>query len=83
MWQYKACKMGVNYGNLILLAEHARRARLGSVLTYGSLFNTLGDKDRRKIMRSHGIPESVLATRETKDLFGALGADQVTSLDIS
>ena len=75
--------MGVNCGNLILLAEYARRARLGSVLTYGRLFNTLSARDRRKIMRSHGIPESVLATRETEGLFAALGADQVTTLDIS
>ena len=75
--------MGVNCGNLLLLAEYARRARLGSVLTYGRLFNTISDKDRRKIMRSHGIPESVLAARETEGLFAALGADQVTSVDIS
>ncbi len=75
--------MGVNCGNLILLAEYARRARLGSVLTYGRLFNTLSARDRRKIMRSQGIPESVLAARETEGLFAALGADQVTSLDIS
>ncbi len=75
--------MGVNCGNLILLAEYARRARLGSVLTYGRLFNTLSARDRRKIMRSHEIPESVLAAQETEGLFAALGADQVTSLDIA
>ena len=82
MRQCGACKMGVNCGNLILLAEYARRERLGSVLTYGRLYNTLSARNRRKIMRSHGIPESVLAARETEGLFAALGADQVTSLDI-
>ena len=75
--------MGVNCGNLILLAEYARRAPLGSVLTYGRLFNTLSARDRRKVMGSHGIPESVLATRETEGLFAALGADRVTTLDIA
>ena len=74
--------MGVNCGNLILLAEYARRAPLGSVLTYGRLINTLSAKNRRTVMESHGIPESVLATPETEDLFAALGADQLTSLDI-
>jgi hypothetical protein len=75
--------MGVNCGNLVLLAEYARRARLGSVLTFGRLFNVLSAKDRRKIMRTHGIPESVLAARQSEGLFAALGADQVTSLDIA
>ena len=74
--------MGVNFGNLILLAEYTRRRPLGSVLTYGRLHNTLSAGNRRKIIRSHGIPASALATRETEDLFAALGADQLTSLDI-
>lgn len=74
--------MGINCGNLILLAEYARRAPLGSVLTYGRLINTLSPGNRQTIMRSHGIPASVLATPETEDLFQALGADRLTSLDI-
>lgn len=75
--------MGINCGNLVLLAEYARRARLGSVLTYGRLFNTLTARDRRKIVRSHGLPDPVLAAQASEDLFEALGADRVTSLDIA
>jgi len=75
--------MGVNCGNFVLLAEYARRARLGSVLTYGRLDNTLTAEDRGKIMRSHEIPESVLAAPDSEGLFAALGADRVTSLDIA
>ena len=75
--------MGVNCGNLVLLAEYARKAPLGSVLTYGHLDNTLSTSDRSKIARSQDIPESVLANPESNDLFKALGADQVASLDIA
>ena len=75
--------MGFNCGNLVLLAEYVRRAPLGSVLTYGRLFNTLTHRDRRKIRRSHGLPESALAARESEGVFSALNASRVTSLDIS
>lgn len=75
--------MGFNCGNIALLAEYARRARLGSVLTYGRLFITLTARDCRKIMRSHGLPGSALRARESEGLFAALNADRVTSLDIS
>ena len=75
--------MGVNCGNLLLLAEYARRAPLGAVLTYGRLFNTLSAGERRKIQGNYDIPDSVLAARQTEGLFAALGADRVTTLDIA
>lgn len=75
--------MGINCSNLVLLAEYARRHPLGSMLTYGRLFNTLSPSDRRRIVNSREISGSVLEEHNTENLFAHLGAKRVLSLDIS
>ncbi len=75
--------MGINCSNLVLLAEYARRHPLGSMLTYGRLFNTHSPSERRRIVSNQEIPGSVLEEHNTENLFAHLGAKQVLSLDIS
>lgn len=75
--------MGVNCGNLVLLAEYAKRRPLGNVLTLGRLFSTLTASDRRKLARHQEVPEELLRDGCTEALFRHLGAASVTSLDIS
>ncbi len=75
--------MGMNCGNLVLLAEYTRRAELGSLLTYGRLCNTLSANDRDKLQKSHGLADTALQEPYTEGIFGLLGARQVTSLDIA
>jgi SAM-dependent methyltransferase len=74
--------MGVNNSNFILLREFSRRRELGALLSFGRLFNSMTDAERRRAQAS-GLPAGALRGKETEALFEALGASGVTSLDVS
>jgi hypothetical protein len=74
--------MGVNYANLILLREFSRQRELGSLLSFGRLFNSMTDRERARAQAT-GLPGGALQGKETEALFQALGASGVTSLDVS
>ncbi len=74
--------MGVNYCNFILLREFAAHWDLGSMMSYGRLFNTMTSAQRSKAAAA-GLPSEASAGRATEPMFLALGASGVTSLDVS
>jgi len=79
--------MGINCANLVLLKTYAdqtgRPGPLGDLLMYGRLQNTLAKAEKAQLAKRYAIGPEALAGAYSEELLRALGAQSVTSVDVS
>lgn len=67
----------------MLLKSFADHNRLGDTVMFGRLHTTFSARERRRLAKTFGLEQDLLAQRFTEGLFKELGASSVRSIDVS